>query len=320
MRHKVVPLAFFVLAFVLTAGSASATDWVKIVAINPPSPASLPGDLPGSPLAAGNSLEIAFTYNLETQATGRIGFYTAGEAANPAHTGVEIPFMVTHKGQGEGKTRISVECTKGFAGCTIKTIRFDLFFDGPSGLVKLFEDHRAVDYTFTCRTIGTPPGGDKKANVAFAPDKGGNKGLTFWGSNPANKHFVPWNGTVKLSAAEAINPHPTPSNGQCAFNVEYWEMETNGVATPGFRNKLYSDGNERAINGPFALAAGEVKSLVTQPYLDAGGHGFKVVLDADGNVNETNEGDNAQSIRYFLEGRCDARKATTAPVPAAAPK
>jgi subtilase family serine protease len=59
---------------------------------------------------------------------------------------------------------------------------------------------------------------------------------------------------------------------------------------------------------------------VTQPYLDAGGHGFKVVLDADGNVSETNEGDNAQSVRYFLEGRCDAKKATTAPVPAAAPK
>jgi hypothetical protein len=311
MRHKVVPLAFFVLAFVLAAGTASATDWVKIIAITPPSPAALPGDLPAMPLAAGNSLEIAFTYNLETQATGRIGFYTAGEPANPPHTGVEIPFMVTKKGAGEGKTRISVACPQGFAGCTIKTIRFDLFFDGPSGLVKLFEDHKAVDYAFTCRTIGTPP--EKKPNVAFA-----RPGIYIWGSDPAKKHWVDWNHEVKLTAAESINPHPTPSNGQCAFNVEYYEKETNGVATLPFKNKLYSDANERAINGPFALAASELKSLVTQPYLDSGGHGLKVVLDADGNVSETNEGDNSQSIRYFLEGRCDGK--TFPPAGAIAPK
>ncbi len=316
MRHKVVPLAFFVLAFVLAAGTAAAADWVKIIAITPPSPAALPGDLPAMPLAAGNSLEIAFTYNLETQATGRIGFYTAGEPANPPHTGVEIPIMVMKKGAGEGKTRISVACPQGFPGCTIKTIRFDLFFDGPSGLVRLFEDHKAVDYAFTCRTIGTPP--EKKPNVMFAPNASGQMGLTFWGSNSNLKHFVPWNGTVKLSAAEAINPHPTPSNGQCGFNVEYWEKETNGVATPPFKNKLYSDGNERAINGPFPLAASEVKSIQTQPYLDSGSHGFKVVLDADGNVNETNEVDNSASIQYFLEGRCDSK--TFPPAGAIAPK
>jgi hypothetical protein len=315
MRHKVVPLAFFVLASVLVAGTASAADNVTILSITPASPASLPGNLPGTPLAAGNSLEIAFTYNLETQPNGRIGFYTAGEPANPPHTGVEIPFMVAKKGQGEGKTRISVACPEGFAGCTIKTIRFDLFFDSPTGLVRLFEDHKAVNYAFTCRTIGTPPGGDKKPNVAFA-----RPGIYIWGSDPAKKHWVDWNHDVKLTAAESINPHPSPSNGQCAFNVEYYEKETNGIATAPFKNRLYSDGNERAINGPSALAASELRSIVTQPYLDAGGHGLKVVLDADGNVSETNEGDNSQSIRYFLEGRCDGKKATRAPVPATAPK
>jgi hypothetical protein len=312
----------FVLTVVLSASAAPPAtptptpDWVRIVSINPASPATLAGVPPATPMGPGNSLEITFTYDLESQATGRIGFYTAGEPGNPPHTGLEIPFMVTKKGQGEGKTRISVQCPQGFAGCTIKTIRFDLFHDqpAPAPLLKLFEGHKPVDYTFTCRTPN-----DKKPNVTFAPNKEGFQGLTIWGSNPALSHKVPWGGSVKLTAAESINPHPTPSNGQCAFNVEYWEKETNGVATPPFKNKLYSDANERAINGPFPLAAHEVKSITTQPYLDQGGHGLKVVLDAESNVAETNEGDNSQSIRYFLEGRCDS-KSSTAPAGAAAPK
>jgi hypothetical protein len=308
MRHIVRLSAFLVLALILSAAPAFAADSVTIVGMNPASPATLAGVPPATPMGPGNSIEIAFTYNLETQATGRIGFYTAGEAANPPHTGVEIPFMVTQKGRGEGKTRISVQCPAGFAGCTIKTIRVEFFHDAPPApptrLVP--SSNVAVDYTFKCRTAN-----DKKPNVAFA-----RPGIYIWGSDPAKKHWVDWNGSVKLTAAESINPHPTPSNGQCAFNVEYYEKETNGVATPPFKNKLYSDANERAINGPFALAASELKSLVTQPYLDSGAHGLKVVLDADGNVNETSETDNSGSIRYVLEGRCDS-KPSTAPGAAA---
>lgn len=159
--------------------------------------------------------------------------------------------------------------------------------------------------------IKTPNGG-KKPNVTSA-----RPGLYIWGSDPAKKHWVPWNTGVKLTAAESINPHPTPGNGQCAFNVEYYEKETNAVATVPFKNKLFSDANERAINGPFALAASELKSLTTQPYLDSGAHDLKLVLDADGNVAETNEGDNGFLIRYVLEGRC---LPATAPAGAAAPK
>lgn len=307
MRHIVRTAAFVVLALALSAAPAFAADSVTIVGMNPASPATLAGVPPATPMGPGNSIEIAFTYNLETQATGRIGFYTAGEAANPPHTGVEVPFMVTKKGRGEGKTRISVQCPAGFAGCTIKTIRVEFFHDAPPApptrLVP--SSNVAVDYTFKCRTPN-----DKKPNVAFA-----RPGIYIWGSNPANKHWVDWNGSVTLKAAEAINPHPTPSNGRCAFNVEYYEKETNGVATPNFKNKLYSDADERAINGPFALAASELKSLVTQPYLDSGAHALKVVLDADGNVNETSETDNSGSIRYVLEGRCDSKPSTS---PAAA--
>ncbi len=304
-------------AFAFSAAPGFAADSVTILSMTPASPAGLAGVPPATPMGPGNSIEVVFAYNLETQATGRIGFYTAGEPGNPPHTGVEIPFMVAKKGKGEGKTRFSVQCPQGFAGCTIKSVRFNLFFDGPGGLMKLFEGHKAVDYTFKCATVGVPPGGgpsDRKPNITSA-----RPGLYIWGSDPAKKQWVDWNGSVKLKAADSINPHPTPSNGQCAFNVEYYEKETNGVATDNFKNKLYSDANERAINGPFALAASEAKSLVTQPYLDSGAHGLKLVLDAEGNVAETNEGDNSFSIRYHLEGTCDSRPAT-APAGAAAPR
>lgn len=297
-------------ALALSATSAFAADWVRILSMTPASPASLPGVPSGTPMGPANSIEVAFAYNLETHPTGRIGFYTAGEPGNPSHTGLEIPVPVT-KGQGQGKTRFSVQCPTPASPCVIKSVRFNLFFDGPP-LVKLFEGHHAVEYTFKCATVGTNPGGDRKPNVAFA-----RPGIYIWGSNPANKHWVDWNGSVTLKAGEAINPHPTPSNGRCAFNVEYYEKETNGLATPNFKNKLYSDADERAINGPGALAASELKSIVTQPYLDSGAHSLKVVLDADGNVNETNEGDNSHSIRYILEGRCDSKPATA---PAAATK
>jgi len=304
---------FLAAALLLSASAAPAADWVRVLSMTPASPATLSGVPPSTPMAAGNSIEVAFAYNLESHTTGRIGFYTAGEPGNPPHTGVELPFMVTAKGEGKGTTRFSVACPQGFAGCTITTVRFDLFFDGPP-LVKLFEGHQAVKYTFVCKD-GNPTGGpnDRKPNVTSA-----RPGLYIWGSNPAAKHWVDWGHAVTLKASEAIDPHPTPANGQCAFNVEYYEKETNGVATPPFKNKIYSDLSERAINGPSALAASEVRSVITQPYLDSGAHGLKLVLDADGDVSETNEGDNTFSIRYVLEGKCESQP--TRPQPAGVPK
>lgn len=325
MKNIVRTTALLVLALTLSAGTAAAADWVRILSMTPASPASLAGVPTGSPMAAGNSIEVAFAYNLESQPTGRIGFFTAGEAANPPHTGTSVPVSVT-KGQGQGRTRFSVVCKQGFAGCTIKTVRFNLFHDqpAPAPLLNLFEGHQPVEYKFVCRTVpgpnDNPTGGPagvptgRKPNITSA-----RPGLYIWGSDPTHKHWVPWNTAVNLTAAEAINPHPSPGNGQCAFNVQYYEKETNGVATGNFRNKIYSDANERAINGPWALAANEARSHVTQPYLDEGAHGLKLVLDADGSVAETNEADNAFSIRYILKGKC-LPLPSTAPAGAAAPK
>lgn len=317
MRHVFRSFALLVLAVALSAGTAAAADSVTILSMTPASPAGLAGVPPSTPMGPGNSIEVTFAYTLETQATGRIAFYTLGAPGNPAHTAVEVPFMVARKGKGEGKTRFSVVCAQGFAGCTIKNVRFNLFFDGPGGLVKLFEGHKAVDYTFKCAPGGVPPGGDpnaRKPNVTSA-----RPGLYIWGADPAKKHWVPWNTAVKLTAAESINPHPTPSNGSCGFNVEFYLKETNGVPAAPFKNHLLSDGVLRASPGPFPLGASEVKSIVTQPYLDPGAHGLRLVIDAEGNVAESNEGDNAFSIRYQLEGRCDSLPAL-APAGAAAPR
>jgi hypothetical protein len=316
MKHTFRSFALLALALALSAAPAFAADWVRIVGMNPASPATLAGVPPATPMGPGNSIEIAFTYNLETQATGRIGFYTAGEAANPPHTGVEIPFAVAKKGQGEGKTRISVQCPQGFEGCTIKTIRVEFFHDAPPApptrLVP--SSNVAVDYTFKCRPAGGPPTGgpnDKKPNITSA-----RPGLYVWGSDPAKKHWVDWNHDVKLTAAESI--HPKDGNGRCAFNVEYYEKETNGVATAAFKNKIFSDADVRAINGPDTLTASQIKPVTTQPYLDPGAHSMKLVLDSEDNVNETSEADNSFAIRYFLEGHCGGTPST---VPgAAAPK
>ncbi|MEA2601673.1 MAG: hypothetical protein QOF89_2665 [Acidobacteriota bacterium] len=282
------------LGLVLTAGTARAADWVKIISFNPASPASLSGVPTGSPMGPGNSIEVTFTYNLESKPSGRIGFFTAGEPGNPPHTGVELPFTIAKKGRGEGKTRFSVQCSGTFTTCHITKVRYNLFHDSPGGLVNLFEGHATVDFTFKCPP-STQPG--HKPNITSA-----RPGLYIWGSDPTHKHWVSWGSGVKLTAAESI--FPKKGNGQCAFNVEYYEKETNGVATGPFKNRIFSDANVRAINGPDTLNAGQAKSVVTQPYLDPGSHTLTLRLDADGNVTESNEGDNSFSIRYRLEGRC----------------
>jgi hypothetical protein len=288
---KSLTLSIALLGLVLAAGTARAADWVKIVSFNPVSPAGLSGVPAGSPMVPGNSIEVTFKYNLESKPSGRIGFFTAGVPGNPVHTGLNKPFLIATRGRGEGKVRFSVQCTGTFTTCHITKVRYNLFHDFPGGLVKLFEGHATVNYTFRC-----PPSG-RKPNITSA-----RPGLYVWGSDPTQKHWVKWGDAVKLTAAESILPNR--GNGRCAFNVEYYEKETNGVATGPFKNRIFSDADVRAINGPDTLNASQVKSVHTQPYLDPGSHTLTLRLDADGNVTESNEGDNSFSIRYRLEGRC----------------
>ena len=307
-----------VLGLALGAGSArAAVDSITVDAMSPASPATLLGKTAAAPWDAAHSVEVVVHWDLVSAATGYVGVYTLGVPPNPSHTGLETILMIAHKGQGKGTKRFSIACDGTTPGCDISNVKVALMTSGPGGASTLASQIVPVKYTFKCPANplvpggnpGTqpthPPNGDKKPNITSA-----RPGLYIWGSDPAKKHWINWNGTAKLTAAESINPKL--GNGPCAFNVEYYMKETNGVATGPFKNKIYSDGAERAINGPDSLAASETKSVTTQPYLDNGGHGLKLVLDADGSVAETNEGDNAFSIRYVLEGRC-LPSATTAP-------
>lgn len=126
-------------------------------------------------------------------------------------------------------------------------------------------------------------------------------GFTIWGTNANAAQFVPWGGIVELKAGESLLP--SQGNKRCAFNIKYQEKEVNNVPTGAFKNKLLSDGDVRSIQST-ALQAGETKSIHTQAYLDPNGHGLTLVLDADGNVTESKEGDNTFSIRYKLRGSC----------------
>jgi hypothetical protein len=136
-----------------------------------------------------------------------------------------------------------------------------------------------------------------KPNITSSPQGG----LTIWGANANAVKFVPWNSVVGLKAADSI--FPNQGNGKCAFNIKYQEREVNNVSVGAFKNKILSDGNVRSIQGT-ALHAGEAKGIHTQAYLDPGSHLLKLVLDANGNVTESNEGDNTFTIRYRLLGSC----------------
>lgn len=215
--------------------------------MSPASPATLLGKTAAAPWGPTNSVEVVVHWNLESASTGYIGVYTAGVAPNPSHTGVETGLGVDKKGQGKGTKRFSVQCDGNTPGCDITNVKVTLMTSGPGGASTLAFQLVPVKYSFKCR--------DRKPNITSAqlslPSPP--HSLDIWGSDPTKKHSVNWNGVVNLTAAESINPKL--GNGQCAFNVEYSMKETNGVATGPFKNKIYSDAAERAINGPDSLLA-----------------------------------------------------------------
>ncbi|MGZ6988287.1 MAG: hypothetical protein ACXVH0_04945 [Thermoanaerobaculia bacterium] len=55
-----------------------------------------------------------------------------------------------------------------------------------------------------------------------------------------------------------------------------------------------------------------MKPVSAQVQLDSGPHLLTIVLDAEGNVSESNEMDNSFSVHYVLDGRC-GRTPNTAP-------
>jgi len=55
--------------------------------------------------------------------------------------------------------------------------------------------------------------------------------------------------------------------------------------------------------------------VTARPYLDLGTHHLYIHLDAENNVDETDEHDNTFSIQYTLTGQCGATPPTPTPRP-----
>lgn len=137
------------------------------------------------------------------------------------------------------------------------------------------------------------------------------KGVTFGGAiGGAGGKFVAWGGTVALTDADAF----LQSNGSCAFNVAY-DMENlgDGAITTPFKNTLTANGKTVAINSALTMTAGQTRVIATQPYLPVGRFEFKIKLDSDNVVAESNEGNNVVGIKATLSGTCGAKP----PVPVA---
>ena len=158
MRKKsLVVFVSLALAALVAAGSALAADELEIVSLTPASGAV--NAVVGGPIGPGNSVEVTFRYKLESAAKGQIGAYTAGVAGNPAHEGVNVPYVVT-RGSGTIKSRFSVACNPNFPPpIAISNLRYAMFeLDAGGNIVRpLVEKFRQVSYTFDCQVSGRKP-------------------------------------------------------------------------------------------------------------------------------------------------------------------
>ncbi len=146
--------------------------------------------------------------------------------------------------------------------------------------------------------LGARPGVPAKGPLPDITDA--KKGIIIGGAVGGDGgKFVPWGTAADLSD---IAPLPgTIVQSGCAFNVTYFETNAGTADTsPLYMNKLKLDGADAAINTNRKLVASETKSVTTQPYLNLGGHGLELSLDAGGAVAESNEGNNVFTIRYTL--------------------
>jgi hypothetical protein len=113
--------------------------------------------------------------------------------------------------------------------------------------------------------------------------------------------------TINVRQADAL----AAANGHCAFNVKYDEVSS--VALKGTVNRLYSNDTLVAQNTAIDLAAGVLRSVMTQPYLVPGANNVKVVLNADSKTPSVGW------VRINVDGTCKAAASTPPPPPATPP-
>lgn len=127
------------------------------------------------------------------------------------------------------------------------------------------------------------------------PDITSKHGITIGGK------FSAWGGAIMLTEADSF----LQSNGKCAFNVSYDEVNIGPVATaPAFANRLRSGATLVSQQTGQHLNAGESKTINTQAYLAPGDQVVSLMLDDGNAVAESNEGNNLFRVKVSLKGRC----------------
>lgn len=109
--------------------------------------------------------------------------------------------------------------------------------------------------------------------------------------------FAAWGGTLKLEKSDAF----LESNGNYAFNISYDVVNTGSVNAGPFTNRFRSDmgaviTQQTAVN----VNASSTEQINTQGYLPQGEHQYKMSLDDDNVVAESNEGNNTFTVTIIF--------------------
>jgi hypothetical protein len=104
-------------------------------------------------------------------------------------------------------------------------------------------------------------------------------------------------GEINVATADAL----VASQGKCAFNVRYNELSQ--IAATGTTNRLYDNDTLVAQNTKIDLAANQLVTIRTQPYLVAGRNNVKLVINAESATPSIGW------VRVNVSGTCGAEAA-----------
>lgn len=129
--------------------------------------------------------------------------------------------------------------------------------------------------------------------------------ITSSGGMKINGKHVPWGGTLDISETDATKA----AGGTCTYSDIYYDVENAGSAAAGpFTNRWYSGYQahvEVGTQSDLMLQPGEMQRLRTQElHMVPGANPVVLVLDADNEVNESNENNNRLSVTVNVHGKC----------------
>lgn len=203
-----------------------------------------------------------------------------------------------NKGAGTATVSFGLGCSQGCVpsgqviGIKASLAQTPAYAQGPVGQV-LVETTAPKSYTFSCPQPKPDITTTKGVNIA------GKVGL--WNKGQ----------TLALTETEALSK----VGGKCQFFLAYQMTNLGPVATtPTFTNRLRNDMAEIGVDSGQSLNPTESKTLTRNLWLLPGSHAIDLRLDADHQVDESNEGNNEFRIQYSLAGACGGRVQPTVPV------